>query len=50
MQYGLWRAERGFSKRAIVIVDRDGIVRHHQVIVKGAPEVEEVLRAITALA
>lgn len=41
--YGLWREDKGYSKRAIVIVDRDGIVRHSEVIPQGAPGVEEVL-------
>jgi peroxiredoxin len=49
MRYGLWRAERGFSKRAVVIVDREGILRHSQVIAKGAPDVEEVLGAVKVI-
>ncbi len=48
-QYGLWREERGYSKRAIVIVDREGIVRYVQVIQKGPPNVEEVLAAVEAI-
>jgi alkyl hydroperoxide reductase subunit AhpC len=49
-QYGLWREERGNSRRAIVIVDPDGIVRFSQVIPKGAPDVEEVLAAVKSAA
>jgi peroxiredoxin len=48
--YGLWRAERGYGRRAIVMVDRQGIVRHSQVIAQGAPDVEKVLAAVRALA
>lgn len=49
-RYGLWREDRGNSRRAIVIVDKDGIVRLSQVIPKGAPDVEEVLAAVKAAA
>lgn len=45
-KYGLWREERGTSRRAIIIVDREGIVRYSQVIPKGPPDVEEVLAAV----
>ena len=49
-KYGLWREERGTSRRAIIIVDREGVVRHSQVIPKGPPDVEEVLAAVKAIA
>ena len=49
MDYGLWREDKGYSRRAIVIVDREGIVRHSQVIEQGAPDVEKVLAAVKAL-
>jgi peroxiredoxin len=46
--YGLWRDDRGYSRRAVIIVDRSGIVRHAQVLERGAPDVEEVLAAVRA--
>ena len=49
MDYGLWREDKGYSRRAIVIVDRAGMVRHSQVIEQGAPDVEQVLAAVKAL-
>lgn len=49
-QFGLWREERGYSRRAIVILDREGVVRHSEVIPSGAPDVEAVLAAIKAIA
>ncbi|MBI3361685.1 MAG: redoxin domain-containing protein [Chloroflexi bacterium] len=49
-KYGLWREERGNGRRAIIIVDRAGIVRFSQVIPKGPPNVEEVLAAVKAIA
>jgi len=44
--YGLWRDDKGYSRRAVVIVDREGIVRHVEVIPKGPPDMEKVLAAV----
>lgn len=43
--YGLWREDRGYSRRAIVVVDPGGIISHSEVIERGAPDVEAVLEA-----
>jgi peroxiredoxin len=48
--YGLWREERGYSRRAIVVIDREGIVRHSQVIERGAPDVEALLEVVRQVA
>ena len=48
--YGLWRDDKGYSRRAVIIVDREGIVRHGEVVATGAPDVEAVLAAVKALA
>ena len=48
--YGLWREERGSGRRAVVIVDPEGIVQWVQVIPQGPPEVEELLGAVKAVA
>jgi peroxiredoxin len=48
--YGLWRDEWGNSKRAIIILDKEGIVRHSEIIAKGLPDVEAVLQATQAIA
>ena len=48
-RYGLWRAERGNGKRAIIIVDRGGIVRWVKVYERGIPENDEVLAALAEL-
>lgn len=47
--YGLWREDRGLSRRAIVIIDREGIVRYVEVIPKGPPDVERILEAVKAI-
>lgn len=48
--YGLWREDKGYSRRAIIIIDRAGTVRHSQVIERGAPEVETVLERVREVA
>jgi peroxiredoxin len=45
-QYGLWREDKGYSRRAVVVVDRAGVVRHSRVVPQGAPDVEAVLKAV----
>ena len=44
--YGFWREDRGYSRRAIVIIDPHGVVRYSKVIERGAPEVEHLLNII----
>ncbi len=48
--YGLWRDDRGHSRRAVIIVDPEGVVRYSQVIAKGPPDVGNVLAAVNAIA
>ena len=48
--YGLWREERGTSRRAVVIVDPAGVVQWLHVIPQGPPELEELLGAVRAVA
>ena len=47
--YGLWDETWGSGKRAVIIIDREGIVRVVEVILKGAPDVEKMLEAVRAL-
>lgn len=44
--YGLWREERGYSQRAIIIVDENGVVQYSEVIPRGAPDVEKILSVL----
>ncbi len=48
--YGLWREDKGYSRRAIIIIDRAGLVQHSQVIERGAPDVEALLAAVRGIA
>ncbi len=47
--YGLWREDKGYSKRAVAVIDRNGVVRYVEVIPKGPPDVEKVLAVVKAL-
>jgi alkyl hydroperoxide reductase subunit AhpC len=49
MDYGLWRDDRGNSRRAVIIVDPEGVVRYSNVIAHGPPDVDEVLAAVKAI-
>ncbi len=44
--YGVWRENRGYNRRAVFILDRQGIVRFRQVLDRGAPEVEQLLNVV----
>lgn len=48
--YNLWRDEWGTSKRAVIILDGEGVVRYSEVIAKGPPDIEDVLAAVAAVA
>ncbi len=48
-QYGIWRADKGFTKRAVVIVDSEGIVRHSEIIESGIPDIEQLLEIVKTL-
>jgi len=47
--YGLWRDEWGISRRAVIIIDEEGMVRYSEVIAKGPPDVEEILKSVEAI-
>ena len=44
--YGFWREDKGYSRRAIVIIDPRGRVSYSQVIERGAPDVEHLLTLV----
>lgn len=45
----LWNPERGTSRRAIVIVDKSGIVRYKQIWTQGIPDPAEILKEVEKL-
>ena len=49
--YDLWNEERGVGRRAVIIVDKNGIVRHRKEYQPGTlPEPAEVLEVLDSLA
>lgn len=44
--FGLWREDKGYSRRAIVILDPTGRVRYSNIIERGAPDVEHILTIV----
>ena len=48
--YGLWNEERGAGTRAIIIVDKDGVVRFRETYAPGTlPDPEMVLAELNKL-
>jgi len=44
--YGFWREDKGYSRRAIVIINPQGLVRYSKIIERGAPDVEHLLTIV----
>ena len=49
-RYGLWRDDRGSSKRAVFIIDQEGIVRWSKVYERSVPDNDELLAVLDELA
>ncbi len=48
--YGLWNEERGAGTRAVIIVDKDGVVRFRETYTPGIlPEPERILAEVAKL-
>lgn len=48
--YGLWNEERGTSQRAVIVVDKEGIVRYRKVYTPGnIPDPAEILGVVEKL-
>ena len=50
VDYGLWFEDWGTSRRAIIILDEQGVVRHAEVFRKGLPDIEVVLAKVAEIA
>ena len=49
--YDLWNPERGASQRAILIIDKEGIIRYRRVYtVPHLPDTEEIVHILRQLA
>jgi alkyl hydroperoxide reductase subunit AhpC len=48
--YGLWNAERGAATRAVIIIDKEGVIRFRQTYTPGTlPDPEALLRVLEGL-
>ncbi len=48
--YELWNEERGAGTRAVVVVDKQGVIRHRQTYAPGTlPDTEEILKIVEGL-
>lgn len=48
--YGLWNEERGAGNRAVIVVDKNGIIRHRQTYTPGnIPDPVEILKVVEKL-
>ena len=48
--YGLWREDKGYGRRAIVVINAAGVVSSAWVVERGAPDMGEVLAAVRGAA
>jgi alkyl hydroperoxide reductase subunit AhpC len=48
--YDLWNEERGAGTRAVIIVDREGVIRYRETYQPGTlPDPETILQAVADL-
>ena len=48
--YGLWNPERGASQRAVLIIDKEGIIRYRRTYsAPNLPDMEEIVREVQQL-
>jgi alkyl hydroperoxide reductase subunit AhpC len=48
--YGLWNAERGASQRAVLVIDKEGIIRYRRTYsAPNLPDLEEITREVEKL-
>ncbi len=47
--FDIWNPERGTSRRAVIIVDKDGIIRYKRVWTQGIPDPNEILKEVEKL-
>jgi alkyl hydroperoxide reductase subunit AhpC len=47
--FGVYNEERGVSKRAIVIIDKQGIIRFHRIYEGELPEAKDILQEVKTI-
>ena len=47
--FGVYNDERGMSRRAVFIIDKEGIVRYKRIYDQGLPDPQEILAEVDKL-
>ena len=47
--FGVYNEERGNSRRSVIIIDKEGVVRFKQVYERGLPNPEDILAEVEKL-
>ena len=48
--YNLWNPERGASQRAVLVIDKEGIIRYRRTYsAPNLPDLEEIVRVVEQL-
>lgn len=48
--YGVWNPDLGASRRAVIIIDKEGIIRYKRVWQTGRPDPAEILSRVRQIA
>jgi len=48
--FGVWNPDRGTSRRAVIIVDKQGIIRYRRIWASGRPDPKEILEEVRKVA
>ena len=47
--FGIYDEERGVGKRAVIIIDKEGVIRYKRVYDRGLPDTQEILDELDKL-
>ena len=48
--YGVWNPDLGTSRRAVIIIDKEGVIRYKRIWQTGRPDPMEILSEVRRLA
>ena len=47
--FGIYNDERGTSRRAVIIIDKEGVIRFKKIFTEGLPDPKEILEELDKL-
>ena len=47
--YGIYNEERGTTRRAVIIIDKEGVIRFKQLYTQGLPDPKDILAELDKL-